>query len=398
MTTRTHGPIATITLNRPDHLNTIVPPMTDELERAVDSAVRDGAVKVIVLRGAGRAFCAGFDLGHGFDHWDDHLTNDGRWDAGKEYTFTTAPTTGWVPKFMSLWHSPKPVIAQVQGWCLGGGSEMALCADIVITSDDAQIGTPNSRMFGCHHAGMWVHRLGLAHAKELALTGRALSGVEATRLGLVIDAFPFTQLEETVYSLAERLTSIPSSQLTAMKLIVNQTYENMGLNSTRLLGSVLDGMLRNTPEALAWIESAEREASRPPSPAATARSTTTRRASAPTRRTWCPPTLRSAIGRGEKACTSQLCGQPRRQALVDQETSGAVPQRQLTFRHGRGRIEQRLMDVLGDDLWEGHADLLDGHPGRNHLQRPGDRHATADFHELVVASPPHGLDRADLQP
>lgn len=252
----TAGGIATITLNRPDALNTIVPPMTDELEAAVQAATLDQDVKVIVLRGAGSAFCAGFDIAE-FDRWD-QITTNGKWDAGKEYIFTTAPT-GWVPKFMSLWHCPKPVIAQVHGWCLGGGSEMALCADIVIMSDDARIGTPYSRMWGCHHAGMWVHRLGLAHAKELALTGRALSGVEAKELGLVNDALPFADLEETVYALAERLLSIPLSQLTAMKLIVNQAYENMGLNSTRLLGSVLDGMLRNTPEADEFIETVEKE-------------------------------------------------------------------------------------------------------------------------------------------
>ncbi len=253
------GPIATITLNRPEQLNTIVPPMTDELEAAVHRAIDEKPVKVIVLRGAGRSFCGGFDFGAGFHYWDDTLTTDGRWDPGKEFIATTSPTAGWVPKFMSLWRSPKPVIAQVHGWCVGGGSEMALCADIVIMSEDARIGTPYSRMWGCHHAGMWVHRLGLAHAKELALTGRALSGVEAKQLGLVNDAVPFAELEERVYGLAEQLATIPLNQLTAMKLVVNQAYENMGLSSTQLLGSMLDGMLRNTPEALEFIEVAERE-------------------------------------------------------------------------------------------------------------------------------------------
>jgi enoyl-CoA hydratase len=160
---------------------------------------------------------------------------------------------------MSLWRTPKPVIAQVHGWAVGGGSEMALCADIVIMSEDAQIGTPYSRMWGCHHAGMWVARLGLAHAKELALTGRPLNGIEAKQLGLVNDAVPFAQLESRVYTLAEQLASIPMSQLTAMKLVVNQAYENMGLTSTQLLGSVLDGMLRNTPEALEFINLADSE-------------------------------------------------------------------------------------------------------------------------------------------
>lgn len=146
--------VATLTLNRGDHLNTIVPPMTDELEDAVNRAVRDPAVKVIVLQGAGSSFCAGFDFSAGFHHWDEHLATDSRWDPGKDLVMVTSPTLGWVPKFMALWRSPKPVIAQVHGWCLGGGSEMALCADMVIASEDTRIGTPYSRMWGCHHAGM----------------------------------------------------------------------------------------------------------------------------------------------------------------------------------------------------------------------------------------------------
>jgi len=250
--------IATIWLNRPDDLNTIVPPMTDELAAAVALAVKDAKVKVMVLRGAGRAFCAGFNFSGGFHQWDDGLTTGGTWDAGKDFIMTCNPVTGWVPKFMSLWHSPKPVIAMVHGWALGGGSEMALCADLVLMSEDARIGTPYSRMWGCHHAGMWVHRLGLAKAKELALTGRPLSGVEAVACGLVNKAVPFEQLEHEAYQLARELVSIPLSQLAAMKLVVNQAYENMGLRSTQLLGSVLDGLMRNTPEALAFIEVAEK--------------------------------------------------------------------------------------------------------------------------------------------
>ena len=251
--------VAVVTLNRPDHHNTIVPPMTDELEDAVERAGLDPGVKVIVLQGAGRSFCAGFDFAEGFHHWDDRLTTDGQWDPGKEFIATTSPTLGWVPKFMSLWRSPKPVIAQLHGWCLGGGSEMSLCADIVIASEDARIGTPYSRMWGCHHSGMWIYRLGLARAKELALTGRSLSGREAADIGLINRAVPFEELQSEVWNTARRLTTIPLSQLTAMKLVVNQAYENMGLSSTQLLGSVLDGMLRNTPDALRFIELAGRE-------------------------------------------------------------------------------------------------------------------------------------------
>src|SRR3954468_4953999 len=234
------GAIATITLNRPEHLNTIVPPMPDELQAAVVEAFRDRAVKVIVLRGAGRAFCAGFDFGGGFHHWDEGMTTDGQWDPGKDFMAATAPSNGPIPKFMSIWRSPKPVIAQVHGWCVGGGSDMALCADLVIASEDARIGTPYSRMWGCYLTGMWIYRLGLTRAKEHALTGRPLSGREAADIALINKAVPFGELESEVRDTAERLASVPPSQLAAMKLVVNQAYENMGLASTQTLGPILD--------------------------------------------------------------------------------------------------------------------------------------------------------------
>ena len=255
----THEAIATITLNRPERLNTIVPPMPEEIEAATHEAIRDPAVKVIVLRGAGRAFCAGFDLGGGFHHWDEGLTTDGRWDPGKDFAMATSSSIGPVPKFMSLWRSPKPVIAQVHGWCVGGGSDMALCADLVIASEDARIGTSYSRMWGCYLSGMWLYRLGLTKAKEYSLTGKPLSGAEAVEAGLINGAVPFSELEREVSERARQLAAIPLSQLTAMKLIVNQAYENMGLASTQVLGPILDGLMRNTPDAHEFIELAERE-------------------------------------------------------------------------------------------------------------------------------------------
>jgi enoyl-CoA hydratase len=162
-------------------------------------------------------------------------------------------------KFMSMWRAPKPVIAQVHGWCLGGGSETALCADIVIASEDARIGTPYARLWGCHLSGMWIYRLGLARAKEYALTGKSLSGVDAERIGLINRAVPFDRLEAEVATTARQLAAIPASQLAAMKLIVNQAYENMGLAGTQTLGPILDGLMRNTPDAHRFIELAERE-------------------------------------------------------------------------------------------------------------------------------------------
>jgi enoyl-CoA hydratase len=253
------GPVATVTLNRPESLNTIVPPMPDEIEQAVNRAVGDPEVRVIVLRGAGRAFCAGFDFGGGFHHWDEGLTTDGQWDPGKDFVSATAPSIAPVPKFMSIWRSPKPVIAQVHGWCVGGGSDMALCADLIIASEDARIGTPYSRMWGAYLTGMWVYRLGLTRAKEYALTGRPLSGTEAVDAGLINRAVPFERLEQEVGQAARELASIPLSQLAAMKLIVNQAYENMGLASTQLLGPVLDGLMRNTPDARRFIDIAEQQ-------------------------------------------------------------------------------------------------------------------------------------------
>ena len=250
----TDGAIATITLNRPERLNTIVPPMPDEFEAAVREATGDERVRVIVLRGAGRAFCAGYDFGGGFHHWDEMLTTDGRWDPGKD--FIGAGAWGPTQKFMSIWRTPKPVIAQVHGWCVGGGSDMALCADLVIASEDAQIGTPYSRIWGCYLSGMWIYRLGLAKAKEHALTGRPLSGRQAADIQLINAAVPFEELERTVARQAEELASIPPSQLAAMKLVVNQAYENMGLGAIQTLGPILDGLMRNTPDALRFIEQA----------------------------------------------------------------------------------------------------------------------------------------------
>lgn len=251
--------VATITLNRPESLNTIVPPMPEEVEAAVERAIAAEGVRAIVVRGAGRAFCAGYDFGGGFHHWDEALTTEGEWDPGKDFVAATAPALAPTQKLMSVWRAPKPVIAQVHGWCVGGGSDFALCADLVIASEDARIGTPYSRLWGAYLSGMWLYRLGLTKAKEYALTGKPLSGAEAAEVGLINRAVPFQRLEEEVAGAARALASIPASQLAAMKLVVNHAYENMGLASTQILGPILDGLMRNTPDAKRFIELAERE-------------------------------------------------------------------------------------------------------------------------------------------
>jgi enoyl-CoA hydratase len=253
------GPVAWITLNRPDRLNTIVPPMPDEVQDAVGLAIRDAGVKVIVVRGAGRAFCAGYDFGGGFEHWGRWLETDGRWDPGKDFVMSTTPEISPTQKLMCVWRSPKPVIAQVHGYCVGGGSDFALCADLVVASEDAVIGTPYSRIWGAYLSGMWIYRLGLARTKFHALTGRPLTGRQAADVELINEAVPFASLEARVAELATELARIPSSQLAAMKLVVNHAYENMGLASTQTLGPILDGLMRNTPDALDFIDTAAQE-------------------------------------------------------------------------------------------------------------------------------------------
>jgi len=255
---KTEGRVATITLNRPEKYNTIRPPMPEEMEAALAAANRNDEVRVIVLEGAGDSFCAGFDfsgdLKH-YDAWGAALSPD-NYDPGRDVMMVTSPFVGPVPKFMNIWRSPKPVIAKIHGWCVGGGSEMALCADIVLASDDARLGTPYSRVWGCHLTGMWIYRLGLTKAKQYALTGDSISGKEAAEIGLINEAAPLAELDDRVAHWAGRMARIPSTQLAAMKLVVNQAYDNMGLQSTQHLGTILDGIMRNTPEGRGFVETA----------------------------------------------------------------------------------------------------------------------------------------------
>ena len=168
----------------------------------------------------------------------------------------TSRFTSYMNTFMGLWRGLKPTIAKVHGYCVGGGSELALCADLVLASDCARIGTPYSRVWGCHLSGMWVQRLGLAKAKYYALTGEWISGKDAAAIELINFSCPLEELDAEVTALAAKLTTIPLTQLAAMKLIVNQAYDNMGLQSTQTLGPILDGIMRFTPEGINFIEEA----------------------------------------------------------------------------------------------------------------------------------------------
>jgi enoyl-CoA hydratase/carnithine racemase len=250
--------IGTITLNRPEKFNTIKPPMPDEIEHALAEANSDREVRVIILQGAGKAFCAGFDFSENLDHFSGWglPTGSGQWDPGQDMMAVTNPFRGPVPKLMSIWRSPKPVIARVHGWCVGGGSDMALLADVIISSEDARFGTPYSRVWGCYLTGMWIYRLGLTRVKLLALTGDSIDGKEAEAIGLINLAVPVQKLDEEVMYWAQRMAQCPVSQLAAMKLSINQAFENMGLHSTQLLGCILDGYMRNTTEGLDFVKTA----------------------------------------------------------------------------------------------------------------------------------------------
>ena len=238
--------IARIILNRPERLNAINQAMRNELEQAVIEANADPEVRVIILKGAGKAFCAGFDL----DMTYRSEVSD-PWDPFADYMMTTTITAQW----MSMWRGRKPVIAQVHGWCVGGGTDMILCADIIIAAEDARIGYPPARVWGSPMSFMWVYKLGVEWAKRLMLTGDNVDGKTAERIGLICQAVPADKLENEVEFLARHMAQIPLCQLVSMKLLVNQAYENMGLYTTQLLGSIMDSIMRHTPEGLAFAKS-----------------------------------------------------------------------------------------------------------------------------------------------
>jgi len=251
------GRIATISLNRPEKFNTLRWEVIDGLKRYLEDANRDPEIRVIVLEGKGDAFCGGFDFSGGLEHFGS--IQEENYDPGMDVHNVTNQYTSYITAFMGLWRGLKPTIAKVHGYCVGGGSELALCADLVVASDCARFGTPYSRVWGCHLTGMWVYRLGLAKAKYYALTGEWISGKEAVVAELINFSYPLEELDQRVQELAEKLARIPLTQLMAMKLIVNQAYDNMGLQSTQTLGPVLDGIMRNTPEGRQFVRTASSE-------------------------------------------------------------------------------------------------------------------------------------------
>jgi len=247
--------VATLTLNRPERLNTIVPELISDLRAGLERAWGDGEVRAIRLRGAGRVFCAGYDIAWGAEV----MGEEGEvWDPIADYALMSR----YVDAYMELWRSPKPVIAQVHGFCVGGGTDFALCSDLIVCAQDCRIGYPPARVWGSPTTAMWVYRLGLERAKRLLLTGDPLDGRRAVEWGLASQAAPADELDATALALARRVARLPANQLHMMKLLVNQAYEQMGLRVTQLIGTLLDGSARHTPEGVAFTRAAREDVRR----------------------------------------------------------------------------------------------------------------------------------------
>ena len=245
------GRLARITLNRPERLNAINERMPGELRRAVEAANADERVHVIVLSGAGRAFCAGYDLKVFAEgkRRRNAVIQDMPWDPMRDYRLMKR----WTDDFFSLWRSYKPVICKVQGYAVAGGSDIALCADIVVMAKGARIGYMPARVWGCPTTAMWVYRIGAEKAKRMLLTGDTIDGATAKAWGLVHDAVPAKQLDATVETLAARMAGVPKNQLMMQKLMINQAYDAMGLANTQMIATLFDGITRHSPEGL-WFK------------------------------------------------------------------------------------------------------------------------------------------------
>jgi len=241
--------VATLTLNRPDRLNAINRELPGALRAAVERAEADPEVHVIVLRGAGKGFCGGYDLvDYAQTPGEMHGNQDMPWDPTLDYSMMAGNTED----FMSLWRASKPTICRIHGAAAAGGSDIALCCDLIVMAEDARIGYPPARVWGIPTTMMWVYRLGIENAKRMLFTGDLISGREAADMGLVQTAVPAAELDEAVRELCDRIKGVPRNQLMMSKMVVNQAYEAMGLANTQRFANFFDGVARHSPEGL-WF-------------------------------------------------------------------------------------------------------------------------------------------------
>jgi len=261
--------IAIITINRPEKKNTLTDAVIQGIADGIDAAAKSADVAAVVLRGRGGTLTAGYDLTNGSNgdgssggeipDWQTPYgargpqPRAGAWDPVRDYQFMNNN----VRRFMKIWECPKPVIGEITGWAIGGATDLILCADLLYMSADAHIGYAPSRIFGTPTTMMWVYRLGLEHAKQFLLTGRAIDAETALRIGLVSQVCEPDKISGTVEAEAQRFKHIPGNQLALNKMLINQAFENMGLRTSQMLGTVFDGMTRHTEEAYRWVESFE---------------------------------------------------------------------------------------------------------------------------------------------
>lgn len=274
LTYETADRICRITLDRPERGNGLTRTLIEELAAAVEHADLDPAVHVILLAGNGKGFCGGYDLvdsaeEQGFATGGDHgdlphgaptrpevmaANHDprGTWDPMVDHAMMSRN----VRAFMTLFHATTPVVCKVHGFCVAGGTDLALCSDLLVIAEDAKIGYPPARVWGSPTTSMWTARLGPQRAKRLLFTGDSLSGAEALEWGLAIEAPPAAELDERTEVLVRRIAQMPLNQLQMMKLLVNQQVYSQGLHATQLLGTVFDGITRHTAEGYAFQQRA----------------------------------------------------------------------------------------------------------------------------------------------
>ena len=251
--TETADGVRSIILARPDHYNAITPALRDALSQAIDEADADRDVHVILLRADGPAFCAGYGLDWATVAQARERSGEERservWDSVRDMRMIGS----FVDVYMKLWYVSKPTIAAVQGWCIGGGTDMVLCADIIVAAEGASFGYPPSRVWGTPTTAMWVYRMGFERAKRYLLTGDEIPAPEAARIGLILETVPDDELAGHAMALARRMAQVPVNQLQMLKMLCNAPAENMGMSSTRTLGTFFDGVARHTQEGRDFV-------------------------------------------------------------------------------------------------------------------------------------------------
>jgi enoyl-CoA hydratase len=267
------GRVARITLDRPERGNGITLEMPRELAACVEHANLDPQVHVIALAGNGSGFCGGYDLvqsaeGMGADEFGDGSAPAGAPTQPATIAANHDPAGTWDPVtdfqmmwrnlrgFMSLFHSEKPTVCKVHGYCVAGGTDMALCSDLLVIEDSAKIGYPPARVWGVPTTALWAHRVGPARAKRLLLTGDSIDGATAAEWGLASESAPAAELDARFEALLERIARVPINQLVMHKLLVNQALYAQGLHATQILGTFFDGIARHTPEGFAFQQRA----------------------------------------------------------------------------------------------------------------------------------------------